>query len=127
MGRDSHPAFRLGATDEIKNSGTTLATMLKSGTWLAASYRNYLDIQAGDAINISTLLSGSLSPDSEDGDPAQTRTKRHNQKTLRKRARMAPIAFLGKLDSSKGRKKRKTKKGPQPGVDDADSDTSSEA
>ena len=65
----SSHAFRMGATDELKNGDSTLAAILKSGTWLSASYLQYLDLQADEAIKISALLLAGLSSDSEDSDP----------------------------------------------------------
>ena len=51
-GMYSSHAFRRGGTNEIKNSGSTLATIIKYGTWLSACYKNYLDQKADEAINI---------------------------------------------------------------------------
>ena len=42
----------MGATDELKNGDATPATILKSGTWESASYRQYLDIQSDESLNI---------------------------------------------------------------------------
>ena len=51
-------AFRRGETQEIIDSGSTISTIIKSGTWLSACYKNYLDLKADEEINISTLLLG---------------------------------------------------------------------
>ena len=91
-GKFSSHAFRRGATQEIKNSGSTLATIVKSGTWLSACYRNYLDLSADEAINISTLLLETLGSDSEDSDPDIIR-KRPTQKAIIKRVRKVPMTF----------------------------------
>ena len=91
-GRFSPHAFRRGATQEIKNSGSTFATIVKSGTWLSARYRNYLDLSADEAINISTLLLDTLGSDSEDSDPGVVK-KRPTEKAIIKRAREVPMTF----------------------------------
>ena len=64
-------AFRKGATQEISASGSTLATIIKSGAWAAGGYRGYLDIQADEAVNISALLLETANSDSEDDDPGR--------------------------------------------------------
>ena len=55
-GMYSSHAFRRDATDEVKNSGQTIATILKSGTWISAFYKNYIGINADESINSSQLL-----------------------------------------------------------------------
>ena len=89
----SSHAFRRGATQEVKNSGSTLATILKTGTWLSACYKNYLDLKADEAINISTLLLDNLGSDSEDSDhdPMTKRDKR--RKNITKKVRKLPLSF----------------------------------
>ena len=70
QGRKYSPhAFRRGATEEIKNSGPTFATVIKSGGWAAAGYKSYLDLQADEAVNISKLLLDTTNSDSNDTDP----------------------------------------------------------
>ena len=39
-------AFRRGATQEIKDIGSTLSVIIKSGAWAHSGYRAYLDLQA---------------------------------------------------------------------------------
>ena len=82
----------MGETQEIKNSGSTLATIVKSGTWLSACYRNYLDLAADEAINISTLLLETIGSDSEDSDPDVSK-KRPTPKAITKRVRKVPMTF----------------------------------
>ena len=71
-------AFRRGATQEIFNSGSFLATILKSGMWNAAGYKSYLDLHADEAINISALLATAIDSDSDDPDlpPDQQETRK---------------------------------------------------
>ena len=64
----SSHAFRRGATQEIFASGSTLATIAKSGGWSAGGFRGYLDLQADEAANISALLLSAATSDSEDSD-----------------------------------------------------------
>lgn len=90
----SSHAFRSGATDEIKNCGSTLATILKSGAWLSAPYRNYLDLQADEAIDITTFLIDGIWADSEDSDPNIDCRKRRGANFTR-RMRGAPLTFMG--------------------------------
>ena len=52
----SSHAFRRVATDEVKNCESTLAAILKSGTCVSAAYCNYIRLQAGESINVTTLL-----------------------------------------------------------------------
>ena len=61
--------FRRGETQEVMDSGSTLATIIKTGTWLSACYENYLDLKSDEAANISTPLPDQLGSDSEDSDP----------------------------------------------------------
>ena len=79
--RFSSHAFRRGATQEIFNSGSVLATILKSGMWNAAGYKSYLDLHADEAINISALLATALDSDSDDPDLPQ------DQQETRKRTK----------------------------------------
>ena len=92
----SSHAFRRGATQEIKDSGSTFATILKTGTWRSACYKNYLDLQADEAINISTLLLENLGSDSDDSDhdPKERRMKRK----VTKRVRKIPITFTNEVN-----------------------------
>ena len=64
--RFSSHAFRRGATDEIKNPGSAFATILTSGVWPTGGFRCYLDLHAGEAVNISALLIQALDSDSDD-------------------------------------------------------------
>ena len=68
-GRYSSHAFRMGATNEIKNSGPAFAAIVKSGTWAAAGCKCCLDLQADEAINTSELLPDTVSSDINDTDP----------------------------------------------------------
>ena len=120
IGYDDGP--KRGTANEVKNSGTALAAILKTGAWLSAPYRNYLDLQADEAVNISTLHLGSLSSDSEDEGPIRP-LKRPTDKTVTKRVRKVPIAFVNKLDQIS--KKRKKKNNINNGLEETDSDTSS--
>ena len=61
-------AFRRGATQEIKDIGSTLSLIIKSGTWAHAGYRAYLDLQADYAINMSSFILDSLGSDIDDPD-----------------------------------------------------------
>ena len=61
-------AFRQGVTQEISASGSTLATVIKSGTWTSGGFRCYLDLQADEVANISALLLGQSNSDSGDDD-----------------------------------------------------------
>ena len=89
----SSHAFRRGATQEIKDSGSTLSVIIQSGTWTHAGYRAYLDLQADYAINISSFILDKLGSDSEEEDPSdKTQTKNH--KKMRKKMKGIPIAFV---------------------------------
>ena len=88
--RFSPHAFRRGATQEIFNSGSVLATILKSGVWNAAGYKSYLDLHADEAINISALLATALDSDSDDPDlpPDQQTAKKRTKAMTRARKTM---------------------------------------
>ena len=82
----SSRAFRRGATQEIKDTGSTLAVIITSGGWTAAGYKSYLDLQMDEALNISALLIESMDSDSDEtDDEPQTTIDR-----LRKRWRHIP-------------------------------------
>ena len=49
-------AFRIGNTEEIKDIGSTVATIIKSGNWAAAGLKSYPDHQRDEALNITRLL-----------------------------------------------------------------------
>ena len=83
-------AFRRGATQEIKDIGSTLALIIKSGTWTHAGYKAYLDLQADFAINISRFVLDALGSGSEDDDPDHPA----NEKRMRKRMKGIPVAFV---------------------------------
>ena len=85
----SSHAFRRGATEEIKNSGSTFATIITSGGWTAAGYKSYLDLQADEAINISKLLLETTNSDSNDTDPTDLPV----EQKLRKKVRRIPLAL----------------------------------
>ena len=91
----SSHAFRRGATQEIKDSGSTLSVIIKSGTWTHAGYKSYLDLQADYAINISRFLIESLGSDSEEedacGPPAEQR--------IRKKLKGIPVAFVNHTEN----------------------------
>ena len=86
----SSHAFRRGATQEIKDSGSTLALIITSGTWTHAGYKAYLDLQADFAINISRFVLDALGSGSEDDDADHPK----NEKRVRKRMRGIPVAFV---------------------------------
>ena len=85
--------FRRWAPNEIKNSGATLATIVKSGTRLSDCYKNYLGLQADEAVNISTLLLDSLGYVREEEDIDKKQKRRPLSKTIRNRMRKIPITF----------------------------------
>ena len=66
--RFSSHGFRKGETHEISASGSTLATIIGSGTWTSGGYKSYLDLQADEAANISALLLENADSDSADSD-----------------------------------------------------------
>ena len=88
----SSHAFRRGATQEIKDSGSTLATIIGAGNWLSATFKNYINLMADEAINVSTILLDNLGSDSEDSDPDQE-TRNENGKMVTERMRKIPISF----------------------------------
>ena len=51
----SPPAFRIGATDGVKNSGPTFATIIKSGEWASGGYRVCLGLRAGEPVKITAM------------------------------------------------------------------------
>ena len=83
-------AFRRGATQEIKDSGSTLALIITSGTWTHAGYKAYLDLQADFAINISRFAIDALGSGRED----DVTDLPKNEKRARKRVRGVPVAFV---------------------------------
>ena len=86
----SSHAFRRGATQEIKDCGSTLALIIKSGTWTHSGYKAYLGLQADFAINISRLVLDALGSGSEDDDPDHPA----NEKRMRKKMKGIPVAFV---------------------------------
>ena len=63
LGREYSPyAFRRSTAEEIKDSGSTSAAIIKSGTWAADGLKSYVDLQRDDALNIPRLLLGALIP-----------------------------------------------------------------
>ena len=56
--RYSPNAFRRGATEEINDSGSTIAAIIKSCAWAEAGFKYYMDLQRDEAISISLLLLG---------------------------------------------------------------------
>ena len=64
----SSKAFRRGATNEISETGSTLAAVITSGGWAAADYKSYLDMQMDEALNISSLLVEAADSDSDETD-----------------------------------------------------------
>ena len=64
----SSKAFRRCATREILETGAALGVIISSGTCAAAGYRAYLDLQMGEALNISSLLIESIGSDSGETD-----------------------------------------------------------
>ena len=87
--RYSSHAFRRGATQEIKDSGSTLSIIIKSGTWTHSGYRSYLDLQADFAINISRFVLDAADSDSNDEDDSLPK----NERKIRKRMKGVPISF----------------------------------
>ena len=85
--------FRRGSAQEIKDIGSTLSVIIRSGTWAHAGYRAYLDLQADYAINISSFIIDTIGSDSDD-DKDQQQTK--NQMEIRKKMKCIPIAFVDK-------------------------------
>ena len=83
-------AFRRGATQEIKDSGSTIALIIQSGTWAHSGYKAYLGLQADFAINIPRFVLDALGSGSEDDDPDRPK----NEKRVRKRMRGIPVAFV---------------------------------
>ena len=79
-------AFRRGATQEIKDGGSTIALITQSGTWTHAGYKAYLGLHADFAINISRFALDALGSGSEDDDPDHPK----NEKKMRKRMRGPP-------------------------------------
>ena len=86
----SSHAFRRGATQEINDSGSTLALIITSGTWAHAGYKAYLDLQADFAINISRFVLDAMGSGGEEDDPDHQK----NGKRVRKRMRGIPVAFV---------------------------------
>ena len=66
--RFSSHGLRKGATQEISASGSTIATIIGSGTWTSGGYKCYLDLQADEAANISALLLENADSDSGGSD-----------------------------------------------------------
>ena len=76
--RYSENALRRGATQEIRNSGSTFSTVLRSGIWTSGGYKCRLDPHADETVNISALLASPLETASDDPDeppPAARRDK----------------------------------------------------
>ena len=96
----SSHAFRRGATEEIKDSGSTFATIIKSGTWTAAGFKSYLDLQRDEALNISRLLLENADSNSEDDDPPPDKDR-----DLRSRLKTIPMVL--KMKESQNLRKRK--------------------
>ena len=67
---------------------------------MSACYKNYLDLMADEASNISTLLLGNIGPDSEEGGPD---IRKPRAKRAAKRMRKLPMAFRGDALSGRGR------------------------
>ena len=99
-GKYSSHAFRRGATNEVKSCGSTLATILKTGTWTSASYKNYLDLQADEAINISQLLIEGLGSDSGDSDHDRPQKQQRRIKKMTRKMRKIPLTFVAKGSDS---------------------------
>ena len=113
QGRKYSPhAFRREATEEIKDSGSTFATIIKSGTWTAAGFKSYLDLQRDEALNISRLLLENADSNSEDDDPPPDRDR-----DLRPRLKTIPMV----LKMKEGQNLRKGKLSPiSPSDNDSD-------
>ena len=84
-------AFRRGATDEVKISGPTLATIATSGTWLSTCYKNCLGLQADAAINISTHHLDEMGAGSDSDDPDIPPECARNVKRVATRVRRGPM------------------------------------
>ena len=91
----------MGGAQEILDSGPTLATVLKSGAWLSACYKNYLGLKSDEETNISTLLLAKLGSDSNESDPDH-HTKR--AKRVKKRTQKAPLACRNNIDPGNSEK-----------------------
>ena len=86
-------AFRRGATQDIKDSGSTLGTILGTGAWLPGNFKHYINLMADDAINVSTVLLDTLGSDSEDSDPDIETKKVERNKRVTERMREIPLTF----------------------------------
>ena len=70
----SPEAFRRGDSEEIKNSGSTFATILTSETWNGAGYNASLDLQKDEDVNITALLLENGDSDTSEGYNCQNAT-----------------------------------------------------
>ena len=61
-------AFRRGASMELKNSGSTLAQILKTVGWSSSAFRAYLSFVQDEEVNIRSILSNCDSYESSDCD-----------------------------------------------------------
>ena len=87
-------SFLRGATAEFKNWWLALASILKSGTWPSASYKNYMCAQSVGAIDVSALLIEGSGPDIRDSDhdipKNAARPKRRLKRCAKSRWPLAP-------------------------------------
>ena len=95
-GKYSSRAFRRGATQEIKDSGPTLALIIQSGTWTRAGYKSYLGLQADYAVNISRFVLDAIGSDSDEPDESGPRNERKMRKRLR--GSPSPSSTLGAVN-----------------------------
>lgn len=68
--------------------------IIKSGAWLSACYKNYPDVKAEEASNISTLLLRQIGSGCEDHGPEEPKSKHC---VLKKRAEKAHVTFRNDL------------------------------
>ena len=89
-------AFRRGDSEEIKNAGSTFATILTSGTWDGAGFRAYIDIMKDEDVNITALLMDGENSDTSDDNP-------HGKSNIQKiQKRMGEIPTSFSTEQAKG-------------------------
>ena len=92
-GRYSPHAFCGGAANEIKNSDSILAAILKAGIWMSAISRHYIDLQAGESRYTTAVLLAGLSSGSEDPCPPPRKRPSSTKKTIARRTLKAVMAI----------------------------------
>ena len=91
-------AFRRGASDEIRRSGSTFATILTSAAWNGAGFKAYLDLMKEEGANITALL---LTKDDSDTSDEEF-IKNKNLQKIQKRLKAIPSSFT-KKQAKRGR------------------------